>query len=79
MKLKGCNSPFNSSHKLHSNFPPMATPIKTTNITFNEVELRWVLDAMEAMFPENYSEEEWEKSCKVYKKICKAYEKRFCD
>ena len=56
---------------------PMATRIKTTSITFNQNELYWLDEALSAMFPENYTEEEFAESTKVLIKIRKAYERRF--
>jgi len=58
---------------------PMATRIKTTSITFNQNELYWLDEALSAMFPENYTQEEFEESMKVLNKIRKAYQRRFCD
>ena len=57
----------------------MATRTKTTSITFNQKELYWLEEALGALFPENYTEEEFEESSKVFRKIRRAYEKRFCD
>ena len=57
----------------------MATRTKTTSITFNQNELYWLDEALSALFPENYTEEEFEESSKVLQKIRRAYEKRFCD
>ena len=55
----------------------MATRTKTTSITFNQNELYWLDEALSAMFPENYTAEEFAESTKVLQKIRKAYEKRF--